>query len=131
MPFSLEEFLMFPEEVLRIGNNTTPRLNAVRPTEIDTITIQGIKVVIANGKGVSLYRLDKLLQIGLTGYAWRFNQDSLVVHGLKLVNDKPGHYMLAPAVNMPLDKYKGLLEEMGMKCCKYIRVKEGGAIEKL
>lgn len=38
--------------------------------------------------------------------------------GLKLVHDRPGHYSIAPTVNMPLDKYKGLLEELGMKALR-------------
>jgi hypothetical protein len=38
--------------------------------------------------------------------------------GLKMVNDKPGHYCIAPATNMPVDKYKGLLEELGLKAVR-------------
>ena len=36
--------------------------------------------------------------------------------GIVLAKDKTreGHYMLAPAVNMPLKKFLGLLEEMAM-----------------
>jgi len=37
---------------------------------------------------------------------------------LKLVNDKPGHYCVAPTQNMPVDLYKGLLEQMGLKTQK-------------
>lgn len=43
---------------------------------------------------------------------------TLIPQGLKLVNDKPGHYCVAPTHNMPVDLYKGLLEQMGMKAQK-------------
>ncbi|QPF73952.1 hypothetical protein G8A07_14170 [Roseateles sp. DAIF2] len=32
--------------------------------------------------------------------------------------DKPGHFCIAPTVNMPLDKYKGLLEELALKATR-------------
>jgi hypothetical protein len=28
---------------------------------------------------------------------------------------------------MPVDKYKGLLEELGLRCEKYLKVNEGGS----
>jgi hypothetical protein len=41
--------------------------------------------------------------------------------GLKMVNDKPGHYCIAPTTNMPIDKYKGLLEELGLKAVRAVK----------
>lgn len=41
--------------------------------------------------------------------------------GLKLVNDKPGHYCIAPTTNMPVGKDKGLLEELGLKATRVIK----------
>ncbi len=111
-----------------MGNSTTHRLSSVRPTEVNTMMINGVMVIIANNKGVSLYSLDKIKQIGLTDYAWKFNKGATVPQELKIVSDKPEHYMLAPTVNMPVDKYKGLLEEMGIKCSKYFKVKPGGIV---
>jgi hypothetical protein len=51
------------------------------------------------------------------------NEEFYMIHthppqGLKLVNDKPGHYCVAPTQNMPVDLYKGLLEQMGLKAQK-------------
>jgi hypothetical protein len=45
-----KEFFILPEELFRLGNATSPRLSNVRPRDIDTIEINGIKVIIANGK---------------------------------------------------------------------------------
>lgn len=88
-------------------------------------------MIIANDKGVSLYTAKGLVEEGLTGFAWKFEKGTAVVSGLKLVNDKPEHYMLSPLHNMPLDKYKGLLEEMGLLCGKYFRIKNPGELVKL
>ena len=30
---------------------------------------------------------------------------------------------------MPLDEYKGLLEKMGLKCTKYLKIKKNGVME--
>jgi len=120
--------MLFPDDVFRVGNATGHKLAAVRPTEVDTVVVNGVMMIIANGKGVSLYTLTKIIEKGLTGYAWKFQKYATVIPGLKLVSDEPEHFMLAPAHNMPVAKYKGLLEEMGLRCCKYCRVKEGGIV---
>ena len=39
----------------------------------------------------------------------------------RLVNDKPHHYCVAPTTNMPIDKYKGLLEELGLRAERFIK----------
>lgn len=59
-----------------------------------------------------------------------FTESTAVEPGLKLVgDDEPEHYVLAPVTNMPLDEYKGLLEKMGLKCEKYLRIKKDGTME--
>ena len=128
MSVKLDEFILFPEDVYRMGNSTSHKLTTVRPIEVNTMKVNGVTVIIANGKGVSLYTINKIIEKGLTGFAWKFDKSAKVVSGLKLVSDEPEHYMLAPVQNMPVDKYKGLLEEMGLKCCKYYKVKEGGIL---
>jgi len=51
--FQQKEFFLVPEEVLRVGNGGSPRMHMVRPSEVDTIEVDGIRVIIANGRGVS------------------------------------------------------------------------------
>jgi hypothetical protein len=115
------EFFIVPTEVFRMGNSSSPRMNMVRASEIDTTEINGICAIIANGRGVSIYTKQELENTNLTGWVWRFPANTLLPIGLKLVNDKPGHYCVAPTHNMPLDLYKGLLEDMGMKAEKVWR----------
>lgn len=45
---------------------------------------------------------------------WRIKKGTPLPHDLRLVKDltRKGHYMLAPAVDMPLGKFLGLLEEI-------------------
>ena len=49
---------------------------------------------------------------------WRINRGAPLPDGLVLVEDRrpghKGHFMLAPKQEMPLKKYLGLLEELGM-----------------
>jgi hypothetical protein len=49
---------------------------------------------------------------------WRVNKGASLPKELKLVKDgRPGHeghYMIAPSTNMPLKKYLGILEELGL-----------------
>lgn len=121
------EFYILPEELFRLGNSSDPKLTNVRARDVDVTTVNGIKVVIANGKGISVYDRAGIDQSPMTGWVWRFAPNTRVPVGLKLVNDKPHHFCIAPAQNMPVDKYKGLLEEMAMKANQIFK-KEGHAI---
>jgi hypothetical protein len=37
--------------------------------------------------------------------------------------------MLAPATNMSVDHHKGLLEKMGLRCSKYLKIHKDGRME--
>lgn len=91
---------------------------------MDTMQINGITVIIANGKGISVFDKTGINQSNMTGWVWRFPPNTRPPQGLKLVNDKPHH---APITNMPLDKYKGLLEEMALKATRVFK-KEGKVV---
>lgn len=131
MSILMEEFFIFPEQIYRIGNSTSHRLADIRPDEVDIIEINGVNVVIANNKGVSLWTVEGIIKKGLTGYAWRFEKGTPLIPDLKLISDEPGHYMLPPLHNIPLDKYKGLLEEMGLLCGKYFHIKKPGELKRV
>lgn len=131
MSILMEEFFVFPEQIYRIGNSTSHRLPNIRPDEIDIIEIDAVKVVIANDKGISLWTAEGIIKKGLTGYAWKFEKGTSVISGLKLISDEPGHYMLSPLYNIPLDKYRGLLEEMGLLCGKYFHIRKPGELTRL
>jgi len=115
------EFYLIPEDVFRLGNSESARLDHVRSRDVDTMTVNGITVVIANGKGISVFDLDAITHAPFEGWIWRLATSIALPTGLKMVNDKPGHYCIAPSTNMPVDKYKGLLEELGMKAVRVIK----------
>lgn len=57
----LVDLFLAPEDLYRLGNATSPRLtNVRRPRDIDTVDVNEITVVVANGKGVSLATKDRL-----------------------------------------------------------------------
>lgn len=123
----LKEFFILPEELFRLGNSSSPRLSNVRSRDVDTIEINGITVIRANGKGISVFDKAGINESPMTGWVWRFPPNTQPPVGLKLVQDKPHHYCIAPAQNMPIDKYKGLLEEMALKATRVFK-KEGKAV---
>ena len=63
----------------------------------------------------------------MNGWVWRFAPNTQPPFGLKLVQDKAHHYCIAPTQNMPIDKYKGLLEEMALRATRVFK-KEGKAV---
>ena len=85
----------------------------------------GFDFVRANGNGFSLSdRITESMKKP-NRVVWRLSATLPLPRGIILVRDmtpdKIGHFMLAPAENMPLDKYLGLLQEIvadGVRCLK-------------
>ncbi|MCW8126573.1 hypothetical protein [Microbulbifer halophilus] len=122
-----KEFYILPEELFRLGNSTSPRLSNVRPRDVDTMEVNGINMIIANGKGISVFDIDGINESPMTGWVWKFSPNTRPPVGLKMVQDKAHHYCISPAQNMPLDKYKGLLEEMALSATRVFK-KEGKVV---
>ena len=120
-------FYIAPEELFRLGNSTNPKLSHVRQRDVNTIEINGIKMIVANNKGISVFDKEGINESPMTGWVWQFKPNTNLPVGLKLVKDKPHHYCIAPAHNMPVDKYKGLLEEMALLANRIYK-KEGKAV---
>ena len=86
-------------------------------------------MVIANGKGISVFTKKGLEVEKLTGFAWLFIKGTKLEAGLKLIDDeKPEHYTLAPEKNMSVEEYKSLLAKMGVKCDKYLKLNKNGTM---
>ncbi|OZG72345.1 hypothetical protein BTA51_16580 [Hahella sp. CCB-MM4] len=122
-----KEFYIVPEEIFRLGNSNSPKLANVRSRDVDSIELNGITVIVANGKGISVFDRKGIEESPMNGWVWRFPPNTRPPHGLRLVQDKPHHYCIAPIHNMPLDKYKGLLEEMALKATRVYK-KEGKVV---
>jgi hypothetical protein len=118
-----ESLYLSPEDLYRIGNSSSPLLTKVRESEIDLTDMNGIRVVVANGRGVSLYNEQGLAEAPLTGWVWKIRARSPLPPGLKLVKTAtpPGHYHLCPSFNMTLHEYIGLLESVVIHCEKLYR----------
>ena len=57
-----EKLYIAQEDLFRHGNAGSSLISRVRDREVDIIKVNGIKTIIANGKGISLYNragLDK------------------------------------------------------------------------
>lgn len=122
-----KEFYILPEELFRLGNSESARLSNVRSRDIDTIEIDGLLVIKANGKGVSVFDRVGINESPMAGWVWRFPPNTRPPLGLKLVQDKPHHFCIAPTQNMPVEKYKRLLEMMTLSASRVFK-KEGKVV---
>ncbi len=118
----VEDLFFAPEDLYRLGNSSGPRLtNIRRPKDIDTIEVNGITMVVANGKGISLSTKERLDKTQMSGWVWKIARGTQVPAGLRLLNDRPGHYSICPVINMPLDEFVGLLSKLALKCQKLFK----------
>ena len=116
------DLYLAPEDLFRLGNSTDPRLTHIRrPKDIDTVEINGLLVVIANGKGISLATEERISKSPVSGWVWKISKGTQMPQGLRLINDRPGHYSICPISNMPLDEFKGLLSKLALKCQKVFK----------
>jgi hypothetical protein len=120
----------FEKDLYRMGNAQWPAFTEER-ARVDVViaTRDGIEMVTANGNGFSAFDhlTDVMKKPGKK--IWRIKRGSSLPLGLVLVEDKrpghKGHYMIAPHQNMPLKKYLGLLEELGLHRSKVELVTPG------
>ena len=121
----------FTKDLYRMGNATWPAFTEDRARTDVVILIQdGVEIVIANGNGFSAFdHMTKIMQKP-GKKVWRIKKGADLPPELTLVKDKrpghEGHYMIAPAKNMPLKKYLGALEELGLDRSKVQLVITGG-----
>jgi hypothetical protein len=125
------DVLAFTEHIYRMGNATWPNFSEDRARKDLFIrrTDRG-EVVAANGNGFSAFNFltDTMRKPGQK--VWRINRGTPLPEGLVLVEDRrpgnKGHFMLAPKQEMPLKKYLGLLEELGMNrgCVQLLTAQE-------
>jgi len=117
----------FTTDLYRMGNAKWPKFDEERARSDVIITKKdGIDTVIANGNGFSAF--DHLTRVMRKPgkKIWRIKKGAMIPNELRLVQDKrpghDGHYMLAPAYSMPLKKYLGILEELGLDRQKVVRL---------
>lgn len=108
-------------------NSTWPAFTEERAKSDVLITkVNGVDVVMANGNGFSAFNYLTPIMKKPGKNIWRIKKNALMPQGLKLVKDlRPGHeghFMIAPEKQMPLKKYLGLLEELGMDRIRVVKL---------
>lgn len=109
----------FTKDLYRMGNATWPAFTEDR-ARVDVVIVkkEGIDTVIANGNGFSAFDYITKIMKKPGKKVWRIKKGSPLPQELKLVKDRrpghDGHYMIVPSKNMPLKKYLGALEELGL-----------------
>jgi len=109
----------FTKDMFRMGNAKWPSFTEDRArVDVPIIREGGIEVVIANGNGFSAFDHITKAMTRPGRKVWRIRKGVALPQGIKLVKDirrgYEGHYMLAPEKKMPLKKYLGILEELGL-----------------
>lgn len=122
MPLN-ENLYIAPEDLYRIGNASSPLLTKVRQADYDLIDMNGIAMIVANGKGASLYNKAGLDKAPLSGWVWEIKSGTSMPPGLVLQKDAApeGHYTLRPAQNMTVHEYIALLEKVVIQCRKVFK----------
>jgi hypothetical protein len=62
---------MAEEDLYRLGSSISPRLDHFRPQDVDTYQRNGIMMVCANGKGISLITETRLSQAKPGSWLWK------------------------------------------------------------
>ncbi len=109
----------FTKDLYRMGNARWPNFSEDRARRDVFITVQnGIEVVIANGNGFSASDNITKAMRRPGNKVWKIKKGARLPDELVLAKDmrpdSEGHYLIAPAKTMPLRKYLGALEELGL-----------------
>lgn len=119
------------KDLYRMGNSTWPAFTEER-ARVDVVIIHqnGIEMVVANGNGFSAFDHLTTQMMKPGKKIWRIKKGVSLPAELRLVKDRRpghvGHYMIAPAKNMPLKKFLGAMEELGLDRAKVELITSGG-----
>jgi hypothetical protein len=111
---------LLDDDLYRLGNATSSRLDHVRSVDVDTYQQNGILMVRANGKGISVGTKEYLEKLHLSGWLWKIPTTTTLPAHLLLNPDlnpaKQGHFFLCPDSDMTMDRYRALLSELALRC---------------
>ena len=111
---------LLDDDLYRLGNATSSRLDNVRSVDVDTYQQNGILMVRANGKGISVGTKEYLEKLHLSGWLWKIPTTTTLPADLLLNPDpnpaKQGHFFLCPDSDMTMDRYRALLSELALRC---------------
>ncbi len=119
---------LLDEELYRLGNATSPRLDNVRPFDVDTYDRNGILMVRANRRGISLLDEARLNKTRSNGWVWKIPATTAMPPGLAVTPDPDpdprtrGHFLLCPVSDMPMDEYRALLAKLALICLRIRKV---------
>ncbi len=101
-------------DLFRIGDAGGPVVDRVRVgLDVEVITIRGTEWVVESpGGGMSTRSAAYPLRRPSSRW-WRLPAGSPISYGLVVRNDHGHHWLIEPAVRMPLDTYRGLLRRLG------------------
>lgn len=108
------------KDLFRMGNATWPVFTDERVRKDVKIQMRnGVEIVVADGNGFSAYDHITPVMKKPGKKIWRIRKGASLGDDLVLAQDRrPGqegrHYFIAPKRTMPLKKYLGALEELGM-----------------
>ena len=97
-------------------------MNHVREVDVDFIEMNGIPMVVPNGRGISLMTEDELRIRRFTGWAWKIPQGTKMPESLALHSDRPGHFMVCPVRAMSLPEYRKLLADLALTCTREMKL---------
>lgn len=116
-----DDLFIVPEDLYHLGTSTESMLTYVRTRDLVLLELNGVTMVVANGRGISLASKTRLDKSPMTGWVWCLNKHMTIPKGLVLVNDRLGHYCITPIKNMPLRDYIRCLAQLDLKCQKLFR----------
>jgi hypothetical protein len=101
-------------DLFRSGNSTNARMDNVRITDIEQITIGGIIYVKAGNGGIST----STSATGVSPTVWKIAKGTSYPDTITVFNDKPGHWAWRPTSQMTLDSFTALMASMHSKFVK-------------
>ncbi len=100
-------------DLYRMGNATSPRMDNVRPQDVEYYESSGEIWVVENSGGISTFAIQ-----GAVKNWWKLDQGAVIPDALHLVNDYGDHWAWEPGYTMRLDEYKTALQSVAPRFYK-------------
>lgn len=123
VPVSIPFLYLAEVDLFRIGTAESPRLDKVRENkDVDLYDRNGITVIRANGKGISLFTEEEIRRTRFSGWVWKIPRGTPMPTGLGLYNDHENHYMICPIKDVTVGEYKARLGKIASTCERVMKI---------
>ena len=122
LPDDIPFLYLSQDDLYRLGNASSAKLDHIRPVDVNAYEQNGVQMIRADGRGISLRTEEGLSAFRGGGWLWKIAKGFQMPTGIALHNNRGSHYMICPVRDKSMNAYIALLNEVALRCVRIRKI---------